>query len=792
MMRNLLLALLALLLALPLGAAATEEELLAPEEAFQIDIKVQDDNTVAVGWKIAEGYFLYKHAFKFSTGTDGFQLSEAVIPKGKVKQDEWFGEVETYRKAVNITVPVTRQAGVTDLELKTVVQGCADVGVCYPPFTQKTVLKFPAGGSGASTAGTGGASAIKTANDNPLADLNMLAANLGGDNEFLPVDEAFGFDVWIEDNNTMVANWTVADEYYLYRDKIAFSLENSEGVTLGDVVLPSGKTKEDEFFGRVQIYETDRAVDIPFVRNAAANDNITLVAKYQGCAVAGICYPPVTKKVALKLPPSGGASSTVAFENESTSSGSGGTTEVARASAAVAVAASTAAKPFVSEQDRIAGTLGSGSAWLTILTFFGLGLLLAFTPCVFPMIPILSGIIAGQGDKISTRKAFMLSLVYVLAMASTYTIAGVFVGMSGENVQAMFQNPWVLSVFAGVFVLLSLAMFGFYELQMPSAVQNRLTSISNSQEGGTYVGAGIMGLLSALIVGPCVTAPLVGALIYIAQTGDAVLGGTALFALSMGMGAPLIVIGTSAGKLMPKAGPWMDAIKAVFGVMLLGVAIWMLERILPVAIIMMLSGALLIISGIYLGAFEAVKEAVSGWFRLWKGLGQVVFVYGVLLVVGAASGGHSLLQPLKGVLVAGNGAGGGEQQLHAGLQFQPVKGLDGLQKALETASAQGKTVMLDFYADWCISCKEMEAYTFTDEAVQVALKDTVLIQADVTDNDDQDKALLKSLGLFGPPAILFYDNTRQEQRPYRVVGFMPADDFSNHVGLVFSPQAASL
>ncbi|MGI9305385.1 MAG: protein-disulfide reductase DsbD, partial [Gammaproteobacteria bacterium] len=396
----------------------------------------------------------------------------------------------------------------------------------------------------------------------------------------------------------------------------------------------------------------------------------------------------------------------------------------------------------------------------------------------FPMIPILSGIVIGQGDKITTSKAFFLSLTYVLAMAVTYTVAGVVVGLSGENVQIWFQNPWVLSIFAGIFVLLSLAMFGFYELQMPAAAQSRLTQISNSQESGTFVGAGVMGFLSALIVGPCVTAPLVGALIYIAQTGDGVLGGMALFALSLGMGAPLMVIGTSAGKFMPRAGPWMDAIKAVFGVLLLGVAIWLLERILPFEIIMVLAGMLLIVSGIYLGAFEAIKEAASGWFRLWKGMGQVMFIYGAILLVGAAAGGHSMLQPLKGVLVAGDGQTPGA---HAGLEFTQIKGLNGLEQALQKAAQRGQPVVLDLYADWCVTCKEMEAFTFTDSNVQAALGPALLIQADVTDNDEQDQQLLKTLGVFGPPAILFYDGRGQEQRPYRVMGFMGAGDFTRHV-----------
>ena len=492
-----------------------------------------------------------------------------------------------------------------------------------------------------------------------------------------------------------------------------------------------------------------------------------MIFKYQGCAKAGLCYPPITKNITVALNSTIGAA--VASDS----------TDGYRSNASLSTGAE-----FQSEQDKIADTLASGKMIFTIFFFFGLGLLLAFTPCVFPMIPILSSIIVGQGDNISTSKAFSLSLAYVLAMAVTYTVAGVIVGLSGENIQVWFQNPWVISVFAGIFVLLSLAMFGFYELQMPSGIQNKLNNISYGAKQGSYVGAGIMGLLSALIVGPCVTAPLIGALIYIADTGDALVGGIALFALSMGMGAPLLVIGTSAGKVLPKAGAWMDAVKAVFGVLLLGLAIWMLERILPAPIILLLTGALLIVSAIYMGALDAIKEGATGWSKLWKGIGLISLVYGAILVIGAAGGSNSLLQPLKGIAttqqLASNDPHARTSAEHA-LPFQQIKGLEGLQTALAQATRDARSVMLDFYADWCISCKEMELLTFSDLSVQKSLNNFVILQADVTKNDEQDKALLKELGLFGPPAILFYDKKGNELRNYRVVGFMDAGKFSSHI-----------
>jgi thiol:disulfide interchange protein DsbD len=348
----------------------------------------------------------------------------------------------------------------------------------------------------------------------------------------------------------------------------------------------------------------------------------------------------------------------------------------------------------------------------------------------------------------------------------------------GQNLQAAFQNPWILGTFAGVFVLLSLSMFGFYELQVPSRLQSRLTELSNRQEGGTLIGVAIMGFLSALIVGPCVAPPLAGALIYIGQTGDAVLGGLALFALSMGMGLPLIAIGTSAGKLLPRAGSWMDAIKAVFGVLLLAVAIVLLERIVPAAVAMLLWGSLLVVSAVYMGALRDLPVEASGWSRLWKGLGLVLLIYGALMLVGAAAGGKDTVQPLRGL-----GLGGGASAESAHLQFQRIKSSADLDRELAAAAERGQPTMLDFYADWCVSCKGMERYTFSDPAVIAALDGVLLLQADVTANDDQDQALLQGrFGLPGPPAIMFFNTAGEELKPYRVVGFKPAQEFADHVG----------
>ncbi|MCW8855441.1 MAG: protein-disulfide reductase DsbD [Gammaproteobacteria bacterium] len=572
----------------------------------------------------------------------------------------------------------------------------------------------------------------------------------GSEEEILSVDEAFKLSTSLKDGQ-LVASWEIADGHYLYRDKTSVTPTDPD-VSAGPIDLDTGELKNDEFFGEIYVYHHNASARLPIIINKDGAKSATFNIKYQGCSeVSGICYPPESKTVILDLSPMKSVQAATTSNN---------------------------AAPPSTEQDRIADSLKSGSTWLTILSFFGFGLLLAFTPCVFPMIPILSSIIVGQGDKISTRNAFTLSVVYVLAMAVTYTVAGIVAGLFGENLQATFQNPWILGSFAGVFVLLSLSMFGFYELQMPNFIQSRLTEYSNKQQGGTLTGVAIMGFLSALIVGPCVAAPLAGALIYIGQTGDAVLGGFALFALSMGMGAPLIAIGTSAGKFMPKAGIWMDVTKAVFGVMLLAVAIWMLERVIPATVTLMLWGVLLVVSSIYMGALEGLQIESSGWKKFWKGMGLILFTYGILLLVGASSGSTDMLQPLKGLSAASST---GQQADHNKLQFSKIKGIDGLEQALTKARANNQPVMVDFYADWCVSCKEMEKFTFSDSQVQAALKNTLLLKADVTANDQQDKELYKRFGIIGPPAIIFYNSQGTEMRNYRVVGYMPAEKFTSHI-----------
>ncbi|KHD06408.1 hypothetical protein PN36_05050 [Candidatus Thiomargarita nelsonii] len=677
-------------------------DILPPELAFVFSVDSENPALLVARWEIAEGYYLYRNQFKFALKRG--VLGEPQFPQGIIKEDIKYGQIEVYEHLLEIKLPVQDRKGALSLEIS--YQGCADERICYPAIQK--IVNLPA---------------------TPLEASAFLGEDDLEDEEFLELDEAFEFSAEFPSPSYLVVRWKMADGYYLYRDKLAFSGEGE----LGTPALPPSILEKDPLFGDVHIYKQP-LLEITIPIKTEGLQAVTLSVDYQGCATAGLCYPPTTKVVNLQL----GKSSAM------------------------------------SEQDQLAHLLANANVLYIMMVFFGLGLLLSLTPCVFPMIPILSSIIVGQGTQVTMGRAFIMSLVYVLAMAFTYAIAGVLTGLAGDNLQAAFQNPWILVSFALVFVVLSLSMFGFYELQMPNALQTKLTHFSNRQQGGTLIGVAIMGILSALIVGPCVAAPLVGALMYIAQTGDAVLGGLALFVMSLGMGIPLIIVGISAGHFLPKAGGWMDSVKAVFGVMLLGIAIWMLERVIPGQVIMLLWATLLIVSAVYMGALDKISAGVSGWHKLWKGVGLILLVYGVLLMIGAASGNLNPLQPLHNLSVTHT-----SNAPVSAAEFKPIKGIKGLEQ--ELAAAQNKRVILDFSADWCISCKEMEHFTFSDARVQEAFADFVLLQADVTLNDEQDKALYKRFGIFGPPAIMFFDRNGQEQGAYRVVGFMSADDFLQHL-----------
>ena len=594
---------------------------------------------------------------------------------------------------------------------------------------------------------------------------------LGGAKQpkFLPPDQAFGLSINVRDGRTLTADFKITPGYYLYRDKVGFDITpesaKAAGVRITKVTTPRGEMKYDANFGDMEVFLQPFQAEITLERTGNAAQTIMLQATYMGCSDKGLCYPPIDKQFSIALPAADIQSSvaTKSFDAPATTAA-----EQENLAASPAQQNQAVSPPASGEQSQIAKLFKQGNFWLIVSFFFGAGLLLAFTPCVLPMIPILSGIIVGHGPNLTKMHGFILSLAYVLGMALTYAAVGVAAGLSGTLLTNALQTPWVLGSFAGIFVLLSLSMFGFYELRLPAALQSRLTNTSNRLHGGHLSGVFVMGALSAVIVGPCVAAPLAGALLYIGQTNDAVLGATALFALAMGKGVPLLVIGASAGTLLPKAGAWMESVQRFFGVLLLAVAIWLITPLIPLGVQMLLWAALLVLSSIHLHALDALPHNASGWHKLWKGIGILTLLLGIAYLIGALSGARDILRPLGGFGSAQTGA-------HTSLQFVRVKNVAELDARI--AQVRGKTVMLDFYADWCVSCKEMERYAFADAKVQAKLKNTLLLQADVTANDDEDKALLKRFGLYGPPAILFFDGQGREQSEYRVTGYQDAAQF---------------
>ncbi len=581
---------------------------------------------------------------------------------------------------------------------------------------------------------------------------DWLRGGSAGAQDYLPVDEAFVPQVRQVAPDRLEAEWHIEPDYYLYREQLGVDLNSEDLLAAGYVTVPEGEKKTDEYFGTSEVYFQRLTIDIQLPRDYTGE---TLTLRYQGCAVDGICYAPVERSFNS--------------DNMLVDAGASG----ARAGSA----------PPDTAQGRLGELLGDGQMWLIGLTFFGLGLLLAFTPCVLPMVPILLGLITGQGQSLTTRRAFSLSLVYVLAMAATYTAAGIAAGLLGQNLQMWMQHPAVLIPFAAIMVGLALSMFGLFTVQVPQALQQRLTALSNRQRGGTFGGAATMGLLSALIVGPCLAAPLAGALIYIGQTGDAVLGGWALLTLSLGMGVPLLLAGASAGHLLPRAGPWMAAIKTAFGILLLAVAVWMIGRLVPGWVALVLWGLLAFITAGALGTFTRPAADAGILIRLRQGLGLAVLAWGLALLVGGASGGTNPWQPLAHLALSG------ERQQQALPEFTLIQSVDDLERELTQARAANQPVMLEFYADWCVDCIRMERTTFRDRRVHEALAGARLLKADVTAHNASDRELMQALRVLGPPSMLFWDTSGQEDPAYRVMGYMRAGAFAEHASQALNTRA---
>jgi thiol:disulfide interchange protein DsbD len=581
------------------------------------------------------------------------------------------------------------------------------------------------------------------------------------DDEFLKVDQAFvlNFD---QNDNQLHISFDSSEGYYVYRHQFKFTIENA---SFSPVELPQGIEHEDEFFGVQQIYKDQLNITLNIEQ---ADEGAVITVRYQGCADKGLCYPPTKKKISLDK---------VIQQSHSNDSSA-----VLSALQVEKVNTTTSTKkdiPAASEQHQLADMLKQGSWLLTLLAFFAGGLLLSFTPCVFPMYPILTGIIVGAGKQdtpLTTKKAFTLSFFYVQGMAVTYTLLGIVVALAGAKFQAIFQHPYVLIALSILFVFLALSMFGVFNLALPASWQNKLNNVSNKQKGGSIFGVVVMGVISGLVASPCTTAPLTGALLYISQTGDVVLGASALYALSLGMGLPLLILGSSGGKLLPKAGAWMNIIKNDFGLLLLAVPIFLLERFIPEVASKVLWALLLLGSASYLyvtNQNSAINQPKGFWFGLRSLLIFLMLFFGANMIyqLFIPSNAHTSTQTNQ------------ETQIQ---HFTHVSSLQELQSTVALANSQGKTVMVDLYADWCIACKEFEQYTFPDKKVQLSLANSMLIQIDLTDTGSSNSVeLMEHFNVFGLPSILFFDLQGNELSQQRVTGFMDAEKFSAHIEAIF-------
>ncbi len=729
------------ILALTSTAAAVDERPAPPQEVFRYVVSDVGD-ALEIDWAVEDGAYMYRDEFKFAVDNAAIVLGDAELPAGEVHDDEYFGEQVVYRGNFFVRIPYTVVGDTpATVELSINSRGCLDSGYCYMPQTSTESVKL---------------------NQAAFGTDKLSFGSLGGNSldEALPADQVFMPDAFAIDGNTIEFGIRLLPDYYLYKSQISLVSLN-DNAKAGQLELPKGKLKTDEWLGEQEVYFDEVFGTVAIARATPEAMDLEIELSYQGCKLDGICYLPVSRVLTVSLP-------------EATT-----TTDLSSISEPSKADRS---KP-VSEQARLAQIITESSIWVAAGLFFLAGLGLAFTPCVLPMVPILSGIIAGDGDNVSPMRGFTLALSYVMGMAIVYTLAGVAAAALGLQLQATFNQPWILILFAGLFIVLALGMFGAYDLQMPSGLQSKLSGVSGNQKNGTMIGAFVMGALSSLIVTACVAPALIAALTVIAQTGDMLRGGSALFAMSLGMGAPLLAVGAAQGKLLPKAGGWMVAVKNAFGFMMLGLAIWMLSRILPGAVTMLLWAILIFMAGVFMGGLTTLTTESSVSQKLGKGFGFLAVIYGIILLLGSLTGGSNPLQPLASISLGG---GASVAEAEHELPFQRIKTVDDLDREIENAAAGGKSVMLDFYADWCVSCKEMETYTFTDAGVQAALSNTLWLQADVTANDELDQALLERFGVFGPPTIIFFGTDGEQHHGYEVVGYMKAAAFIDHVKLALS------
>lgn len=735
-------------------------ELLEPDQAFALSTRVIDAHTLEARWDIADGYYMYKDKFKFEALDDGVTLGAPVLPTGNKKQDPYFGTLETYSKQVIVRLPVTRRSqGSQQAVLRITAQGCNEpVGVCYPPIVKQSSLALPAV--------TAGVASLTPAVPTVAQALRDLVGGSAAQPEFLPADQAFVLTVERLSDMRLQARFTIAEGYYLYRDKTRFVLapasdRGANNIGLADYELPAGKPKVDEYFGETTVYYRGVEVVLPLIGRSTDAAALQLRVSYQGCAEKGICYEPISKGFDVRVGPLG----------ISTVTPSDG---VLPAASAALPAPALAAAPGQGAAE------AAGPLLLVILGAFGTGLLLTFTPCVLPMIPIMSTIVVGQGTSATKLRAGLLSTVYVLGAAVTYAVIGVVAGATGDQLQAYFQNIWAIGLLAAVLGAMALSMFGLYQLQMPGFIQSHLQRRLEGVRGGSVAGVFLLGTLSALIVGACVSPLLISALSVAIASHDPVLGGVIMFSMALGMGVILVVVAVGAGFLLPKVGPWMERIKHVFGVLLLAVAIYLLGLI-PQVPVLLLWGALFIVVSVYLGATQSLPSGSSGWRYLWKGVGTFLLVWGVLALIGGLTGNRDVLRPiplslspisLQSLRLYPESVGA------PGRLFEHINSLAVLEQRLERARASARPVLIDYYADWCTDCVRMERTTFSDRRVRQALVEGfVLLRLDVTDAfNPQSRALKQRFGVYGPPATLFLSASGKEQRELRFYGYRSAGE----------------
>jgi len=719
------------------SAIADSDEILPYKEAYKFTATAKDNKTITATWEIVDKHLMYKNKFKFTSDTPGVEFGPPIMPvseeKEGVRPDGTMGPIQIYKHQVTIDIPITRiDPNVSEIKLVAHSQGCND-RICYPPNKQRTIITL-----------------AKASQISGLSAIQDLSASLGLGNaassDMLTAEQAFQFSSEITSNNSFIVRWKVANGTYLYKKNFKFVSDNPN-VKIGSIVFPKADKKNDPVFGDVEVYHHDVELTVPLLFTKATASDTKIKVTFQGCSeTLGICYPPSKKEVFV---PAGSASSAATM---STMPGDSTTSKV-----------------------------GFSDFVGYVLLAFVIGLGLTFTPCVLPMLPILSSIIIGQGGKqLSKTKGGILAGIYVLGTSVVYTIAGWIAGESGDQLQAYFQLPWVIAIFAGLLFLLALSMFGLYSIQMPSFIQSRMQEKSAALKGGTFVGVFIMGVLSSLIVGACASPLLLGVLGIAMTTHDPVLGAAIMFGMSMGMGVFLVAFGIGASALVPKAGSWMDDVKYGFGVMLIAVGIYLLQAV-PEAPVLYLWSALFIITAVYMRATQTLPDGANGWKVLAKGIATLLLVWGILALLGGMLGGRDILSPIPANVFAPQVSQIGATSYIASHEsvFKRVKNLGELDAKLAEAKQAGKSVIIDYYADWCQDCLRMEKSTFNQPTVISLLNsDFVAIQVDVTDQyNEETKAIMKRYGIFAPPAILFFNSKGQLLEDLKLYGFKSSDDF---------------